>query len=117
MAQELSANETLLMANQYGKFVAQNLALSTFKRSKDDWKAVLDKRCKKSALAKDFLADIMKGGDSKADMKRPAVKEEEGDNEGFVIDKTGEYGLGSETEPSPAKKKKKAKAKSYLDDL
>ena len=66
MAQELSANEPLLMANQFGKFVAQNLALSTFKRSKDDWRAVLDKKGKKSAMAKDFLADIMKGDSKKA---------------------------------------------------
>jgi len=121
MAQELSHNLELLLANNFGKFVAQNLCLSTFKRSKDDWKRVLDSKVKKSELAKDFIKDIMdssdkdsKKKDTKA-MKRPKVEEED---EGFVIDKTGEYGLVAvKEESSEPKKKKKKKAKSYLDDL
>ena len=65
MALELSSNHELLMANQFGKFVAQNLALSTFKRSKEDWRKVLESKSKKTELAKDFLSDILQSPDDK----------------------------------------------------
>ena len=120
LAQELSTNESLLMANQFGKYVAQNLALSTFKRSKEDWRVVLDKKGKTNAIAKDFLADILGGGGEQKAKKRASVRQEKEEpseeNSGFVIDKTGEFGLGNEAATDLPPKKKK-KTKSYLDDL
>merc|ERR1719204_2113638 len=104
MASELSANIELLNANQqFGKFVSQNLFLSTFKRSKEEWRKCLEGKAKKSDLAKDFLAalDTKKPSQTSAGQrasvkKRKEVKEEEEDE--FVIDKVGEYGLDTKPE-------------------
>ena len=91
----------------------------------------MEGKAKKSDLAKDFLAalDTKKPSqtpDQKPSVKkRKEVKEEEEDE--FVIDKVGEYGLDTkpevkqeeegEEEPLAKKSKKKKKTKSYLDDL
>ena len=63
IAGELCSNESLLQANQFGKFIHQNLALGTFKRSREEWRQVLDAKTKKSQLAKEFLSAL--------DLKRP----------------------------------------------
>ena len=112
--------------------MSQNLFLSTFKRSREEWRKCCEGKAKKSDLAKDFLAalDTKKPSQTSADQKpsvkkRKEVKEEEEDE--FVIDKVGEYGLDTKPEvkqeeeggeePPAKKSKKKKKTKSYLDDL
>ena len=116
MAHELSSNEELLKANQFGKFIHQNLALATFKRSKEDWRQVLDSQAKKSEIAKDFLADLNLKRKLPSDASPTAKKVKQDD---FVVDKVGDHGFDEEKVDvkEEKEKKKKKKAKSYLDDL
>merc|ERR1712014_365591 len=100
MAGELVASESQIQSNTFGKFIHQNLALSTFKRaSRDEWRQVLESKAKKADMAKEFMSGLEpvkkpKAGVSDREKKRPAVKAEE--EQGFVIDTVFEYGLGEE---------------------
>ena len=131
MAHELASKLTLLSNNNSGRFIAQNLCLDVYKRSKDEWKAHLKNQEKRKTLAKEFLSGLSSN-------KRPAEEKDCGENKklkvkdeddlrkesNFVIDTVGNHGNEQNPVPVPnsadvriKEKKKKHKVKSYLDDL
>ena len=129
IAHELSAQLPLLTSNTFGRFIGQNLCLSTYKRSKEEWKDYLKNQEKQKSIAKDFLSEISgtkrKNDEQMQECKKQKV-EEESDSKGndkFVLDTIGNPN-SMEISDYPKKhlelkkaKKKKEKAKSYLDDL
>ena len=129
IACELSAQLPLLTSNNFGKFIAQNLCLSTYKRSKDEWKMYLKKQQKQKDMAKDFLSDISGGKRKNSEQHGQENKKQKFETDidsksdiGFVVDKTGDVATELSQEcmtntDSKTLKKKKEKAKSYLDDL
>jgi len=130
IAHELSSQLQLLTSNNFGRYIAQNLCLSTYKRSKEEWKVYLKNQEKQKSIAKDFLSEISGAKRKKEEKlgqenKKPKIEDEnKSDNDnGFVVDKTGNLTAMEYTENSMKNnevkkhKKKKEKAKSYLDDL
>ena len=130
IAQELSVQLPLLTSNNYGRFIAQNFCLSTFKRSKEEWKVYLKNQEKQKNMARDFLSEISGGKrkieDKQGQENKKPKNEKDGDTKigvGFIVDKTGnssslELSDGHVDKVESKKpKKKKEKAKSYLDDL
>lgn len=130
IAQQLASQLSLLTNNSFGRFLAQNLFLSTFKRSKEEWRLHLQNQEKQKVLAKDFLSELSSNKRQTEDnqsVKNKKVKRDEGDQEnsqGFVIDTMGHQNIPVPLDDSLQdagikikSKKKKEKAKSYLDDL
>lgn len=133
IAQELSAKIPLLTSNAFGRFLVQNLSLSTFKRSKEEWRTQIKSQEKNKSLAKDFFADL--SSNKRQNMKtngQPSKKPKLEDNIedqptqfNFVVDTIGDKNnlmtttsqVKDNEHEKKAKKKKKDKAKSYLDDL
>ena len=132
LAQELAAKLSLLTSHNTGRFIVQNLFLSTFKRSKDDWRECVKNHEKQKHFAKDFLSELSSSKrqiEEKPDqvMKKAKVeiaKDNEAEPIDFVMHKSGsannlqkvddmQEGLNGALK----KKKKKEKFKSYLDDL
>jgi len=117
MVEDLASKVDVLNSNRFGKFIVQNCFVAVYKRSKEDWRKLVEKGDKIG----DMFTEII--GDSKPVIKR---KFEEGSNSNDepeakksekkeVTDLVDDW-LKSDTNAKPAKKKK-AKAKSYLDDL
>lgn len=50
VANELSAKLTLVVSNPFGQIVAKKILLSTFCRSKEDWKKILSETDNKRKL-------------------------------------------------------------------
>jgi uncharacterized protein with von Willebrand factor type A (vWA) domain len=131
IAQELSSQLPLLTSNNVGRFIAQNLCLSTYKRSKEEWRLHLKNQEKQKILAKEFLSELSSKKRQNEENETPATKKMKTDNQdnlenvpSFVIDKDGvpsnvEHLDGSLQDGNIKKKvkKKKEKVKSYLDDL
>lgn len=131
IAQELSSQLPLLTSNNVGRFIAQNLCLSTYKRSKEEWRLHLQNQEKQKILAKDFLSELSGKKRQNEENDAGATKKLKTGNMDnlenvptFVIDKDGvpcnvETLDGSLQDGNIKKKakKKKEKVKSYLDDL
>ena len=133
MTQQLDKRRiSLLTSHKTGRFIVQNLFLSTFKRSKDDWRECVKNHEKQKHFAKDFLSELSSSKrqiEEKPDqvMKKAKVeiaKDNKAEPIDFVMHKSGsannlqkvddmQEGLNGALK----KKKKKEKFKSYLDDL
>eukprot|EP00090_Calanus_glacialis_P000011 TRINITY_DN10009_c0_g1_i1.p1 TRINITY_DN10009_c0_g1~~TRINITY_DN10009_c0_g1_i1.p1 ORF type:complete len:640 (-),score=274.16 TRINITY_DN10009_c0_g1_i1:25-1944(-) len=116
MVEDLATKVDVLSSNRFGKFVAQNCFVAIYKRSKEDWRNLVEKGDKIG----DMFTEII--GDTKPAVKRkvekdetvkeePAVKKADKKEVSDIVDDW----LNSDTANPPKKKKKKAK--SYLDDL
>ncbi|TRY73701.1 hypothetical protein TCAL_00913 [Tigriopus californicus] len=132
VASELSQKEPLLNSNQFGKFIAQNCALSSFKRARDDWKANLLRTDKKRDMFQDIIGDLgdatqkpkpkAKVNDiepplSPTPKKEKKKKRKKADLAEDILALDEDATTNSPEVESIPKKKKKKKAKSYLDDL
>jgi len=117
IVEDLAAKVDVLNSNRFGKFIVQNCFVAVFKRSKDDWRKLVEKGDKIG----DMFTEII--GDSKPLIKRkvdegtsnkdePVAKKVDKKEVSDIVDDW----LKSDNNSKPAKKKK-VKAKSYLDDL
>eukprot|EP00092_Neocalanus_flemingeri_P033062 GFUD01035956.1.p1 GENE.GFUD01035956.1~~GFUD01035956.1.p1 ORF type:complete len:644 (-),score=270.85 GFUD01035956.1:12-1943(-) len=117
MVEDLASKVDVLNSNRFGKFVVQNCFVAVYKRSKEDWRKLVEKGDKIG----DMFTDII--GDTKPVVKRkveegatnkdePAAKKMDKKEVTDIVDDW----LKSDSNSKPAKKKK-VKAKSYLDDL
>jgi len=117
MVEDLASKVDILSSNRFGKFIAQNCFVAVFKRSKEDWRNLVEKGVK----IEDMFTDII--GDSKAVKRKvekvekvettneePAVKKDKKEVTDIVDD-------WLKTDTAKPVKKKKVKTKSYLDDL
>ncbi len=110
LVSRLVKHETRLNSDQYGKFIAINFGIATFKRSKDQWKASFDKKEKTKKMFNEFLAPSKEK--KKLDKQEKEVTDETESVNNFFIDDIGDKNLLDNDKPPPKKK-----AKSYLDDL
>lgn len=132
VASELAQKEPLLNSNQFGKFIAQNCALSSFKRARDEWKTNLLRTDKKRDMFQDIIGDLVETNPKSNSKAKTNIEEPSSSNpkkekkkrkktdlaeEILALDEDTPTNNPQEEETSPKKKKKKRKAKSYLDDL
>jgi len=115
MAESMSYKIDVLNSNKFGKFVSQNLMLSVFKRSKEDWKNLIEKKDN----VKNMFSEIIGEKEAKSIDVKPLKANELGkdkisDKKKNVSEIVDDWLKSPDTEP-PLKKKKKGK--SYLDDL
>lgn len=117
IVEELSGKLDILNSNKFGKFVAQKCLVSVFKRSKEDWRKLLDKEEKVEDMFTDILGDAAKGVKKrKAEEPKaePVVPEKVAKTE--VTTSIVDDWLKDDVK-TVVKKIKKPKVKSYLDDL
>ena len=114
----------VLNSNKFGKFVATKCLLAVYRRSKEDWRKVVEREGRVEDLFTDILGDQAKKIKKTKRKTEDKTKEDEKEAVPEKIAKTEvttaavDEWLKDDSKPvEKVKKKKKAKAKSYLDDL
>merc|ERR1719509_374361 len=128
MVEELAPRTDVLNSNKFGKFVATKCLLAVYRRSKEDWRKVVEREGRVEDLFTDILGDQAKKikktkrktEDKTKEDEKEAVPEKIAKTEVTTADVDEWLKDDSKPDSKPVekvKKKKKAKAKSYLDDL
>jgi len=118
IVEDFANKQDILNSNNFGKYAVRKYFVAVFKRSKEDWRNLVEKGVK----IEDMFTDII--GNSKpvkrkvdkvdtSSKSEPKVKEVKEVKE--VADIVDDWLNGDSSKPP--KKKKKVKTKSYLDDL
>merc|ERR1712002_298206 len=113
IVEELTSKLDIINSNKFGKFISQKCYVAVFKRSKEDWRKLIDKEGKVTEMFSEIL------GDEAKDVKKRKVEHLEKPAEVIPskISKLGELSAVDDwlkDDPKPKAKKKKPKSKSYL---
>jgi len=118
IVEELSTKLDILNSNKFGKFVVQRFYVPIFRRSRDDWKDVVEKKNKVGDMFADIIGEVKPT--SKRKFEKSEIPEDEKVTTGNKVDEKQNITDMVDQwikDDQPQPKKKKIKAKSYLDDL
>jgi len=115
IVEDLANKQDILNSNNFGKFAVRKYFVAVFKRSKEDWRNLVERGVKMEDMFTDIIGSSKPVKRSIDNVNTPSKSEPKVKEVKEVADIVDDWLNGDSSKPP--KKKKKVKTKSYLDDL